>query len=667
MNIPKRLLFITTTGVLFSLNVLAGPQPGYNQGASLPAQFDVVIDATEYGVVANDGVDDVPAIQAIIDGLVDSTTTLTAIKLPAGVVDFNQELHIDKSGVVIVGAGNDPQSGTQVVVNPWTPYGVDAENAPDFDKKYWPGFAAFRVETRIKHPNEPAYEGSINFHWKHSINFAEPAKQGDTSVKLSARKASEFSTGDIIYVGAATDDLFLDMAQVPLYRRSASHIETGHMRTQLFRVLAVDVATDTVVLDRPLEFDVPLSNEHNYKSRAMPVTAVSNFGIQELYLTMKPQGSACEGHNSDEYSESNPMGVLYRYENVCAENAIHGIVMKWVNNGWVDNVNIEMIGSHPIVTEFAKDITISNNQINGSWNKGAGGNGYLRGSKLYDSWIHHNDIRNIRHLALQWSATGNIVENNYLNMDLNLHGGWERNNLIRNNTIEVPFEHRNWANGSPEPGSTWQPIWIGSGDHASKWSGPTGPNNVFVNNIMKKAESEGASVSPWGLFDEPGVEYAFNWDGIRFKHLNDGGEPVPTWDQGIAEGVYAQIPDSGVSVAGGSWLRPMTTPVEPDEPIEPPIPDSCSNVLNYVWKTYNELVLDREDCIVIDRDLTGKTIQVWDSDENPSCDFRGNVKSIDGSGVLNVASNYVSSKSFTGSVIKFESDNNCGFVKFRAY
>lgn len=642
--------------------------PGYNQGGVLPNQFDNIIIATDHGVVANDGQDDAAALQAIIDGLESSSDTLTLIQLPSGLLHLADEVHIDKSGVVIAGTGSESSSGTNIVVLPWSPYGVDSSNAPDFDKKYWPGFGAFRVETRQKHANEQNYEGSINFHWKHSIEFSDIAREGDTSVQLESGAASKFSVGDLIYIGAASDDAFLDMGQVPADRRTASHIKTGHMRTQMFNVIAVDIASETVTLDRPLEFDIPLSNENGYVSRAMPVTAIKNFGLQDFSLTMDVTGTSCEGYNTELFSDLNPNGVLHRYENLCAENAIHGIILKWVQGGWVDNVKIDMIGSHPIVSEFAKDITISNNTIDGSWNKGAGGNGYIRGSKLYDSWIHNNDIVNIRHLALQWSATGNIVEHNNLNVDLNLHGGWERNNLIRNNTITVPFEHRSWSNGAPEPSATWQPIWIGSGDHASKWSGPTGPNNVFVNNTLEKAKSEGASISRWGLFDSVDVEYAVNWDGTQYTHVNIDGNPVESWNQEIAEGVYNQIPSSGISTLGGSWSRPTTeNPSEPEEPTEPPVLEGCEVITNYSWKDKHEVIISANGCLQTDRDLDGKTVQAWDSDENSSCDFRGTISSVDGTGSINVTSNYVDGKTLTGSLVQFVSNNGCNYLKFRAY
>lgn len=664
MNVNTLAILIPLT--LYSASGLSAP--GYKQGAVLPTTFQNTIYAVEHGVIADDGIDDSAALQAIIDHEVNaSTSNNTVIVLPKGTINLSDEIHIDKSGLVIKGAGSDPATGTEIVVKSWSPYGVDASNAPDFDKKYWPGFGVFRVETREKHVKEPAYEGSVNFHWKHSIEFAQPAKMGDTTIFLESGKAGEFSQGDLIYVGAASDKAFLDKGQVPESRRSGSHIKTGHMRTQIFKVAAVNTGNNTVTLDGALEFDIPLNNESGYNSRVMPISAVENFGLQDFFLTMDTKGSHCEGYNRNQFSASNPNGVLYRYENVCAQDAIHGIILKWAYNGWVDNVHIDMIGSHPIVSEFAKAVTISNNMIDGSWNKGAGGNGYVRGSKLYNSWIHNNDIRNIRHLALQWSATGNVVENNTLNVDMNFHGGWERNNLVRYNDIAVPYEHRSWSNGTPESGATWQPIWVGSGDHASKWSGPTGPNNVLVNNTLKKAKNSGASITRWGLFDEPDVEYALNWDGSNYQHLNINGEPIATWNQTLAEGVHQQIPTSGVTVAGGSWPPEGVDPEEPVEPVDPPVSEGCDAVAQYSWGQKMELDLSQAACLAIDRDLTGKTVQVWDSDANSNCDFRGTLSSVDGSGSISVTSNYVSGNTLSGKLVKFSARNNCQYVKFRSY
>jgi hypothetical protein len=489
--------------------------PGYRSGQDLPTTVAQTIMAQDHGVIANDGFDDSASIQAIIDAIDinNSPSNLIKIQLPAGEINIGQEVHVDRSGIIIQGAGNNPVTGTKIVVNSWQPYNVAGDNAPDFDKKFWPGFAAFRTETRLKHQNEQNYEGSINFHWKHSIEFGQPASIGDTVLTLDSSGGNKFDAGDLIYVGAANDDAFLNFGQVPSSKRNNKNIRIGHMRTQIFVVTAVNQGDNEVTIDRPLEFDIPLQSSGGYNSRVMPVTAVQGVGYRDFYLTMDNAGTACAANNPGIYdSSSNPNGVGFRYENVCAADAIHGIIFKFAYNGFIDNVALEMTGSHPIVTEFAKNMTFSDNTINGSWNKGAGGNGYFRGSKLYNSHIVGNTIENVRHLTLQWSATGNLVENNTMNVDFNLHGGWERNNIIRNNTISVPFEHRSWSSGAPGSG-TWQPIWYASGDHASNWAGPTGPNNAFLNNTLKKAKTQGAAITTWGLFDTPNTTYRFEWFG----------------------------------------------------------------------------------------------------------------------------------------------------------
>ena len=602
----KKTYTLLALSCLSSVNAYAAP--GYHEGASLPTTSAQTIYAASHGVIADDGQDDAAALQAIIDSINinNNANNLVTIKLPTGVINLHDEVHIDRSGIIIEGAGSNPTTGTSIVINSWSPYGTASDGSPDFDKKYWPGFGAFRVETRLEHPNEPAYEGSINFHWKHGIEFDQTASIGDTTLHLENNAAKLFSAGELIYVGAANDNAFLDLGEVPEAKRSKGHIETGHMRTQIFKVVSTNESNDTVTIDKPLEFDIPITSESGYKSRVMPVTAVEEIGFRNFHLTMDNAGTDCAAFNAGEYdSETNPNGVNHRYHNMCPEDAIHGLIFKWAYNGWVENVNLEMLGSHPIVTEFAKNITFLNNTINGSWNKGAGGNGYFRGSKLYDSLIKGNDIKNVRHLTLQWSATGNIVEDNNLNEDLNLHGGWERNNIIRNNTIKVPFLHRSWTDGQPGNG-TWQPIWYASGDHASNWAGPTGPHNLFINNTLEKELSEGAGISPWGLFDTPNQEYIFGWDGTGFQHLNIDNEPVTSWTQEIAETVYAQMPNSGVT---GSSVPTVTFDYQKGDVIEAELFDSAigtvttSSVVGYINKgdgmIYENVKFDGIDAITL--------------------------------------------------------------------
>lgn len=452
-------------------------EPGYQNGSALPENYSRTIIAANNGVIANDGRDDAKALQDIIDNISinNSPSNLIRILLPKGEINIGDEIHVDRSGIVIEGAGNNPETGTKIVVTSWKPYEIASNNAPDFDKKFWPGFAAFRTETRIMHPKKNQYEGGINFHWNHSIELEKPAKMGDTVIAINQDVEDNFAIGDLVYVGAASDTDFINSSGIIDSKRNNSSVRTGHMRTQIFKVVAVNTQTDEITIDKPLEFDIELQGESGYSSRVMPVKAIENVGYRNFYMTMDNAGTNCADLNDGIFNNSNPNGVRLRYLNLCAESAIHGLIFKWAYNGFVENVKVEMIGSHPIVTEFAKNMTFKDNLLDGSWNKGAGGNGYFRGSKLYDSVIDGNRIENLRHLTLQWSATGNVVKNNYLNVDINLHGGWERNNIIHNNTSRIPFEHRSWDTRKQEPSNgTWQPVWYASGDHATNWSGPTG-------------------------------------------------------------------------------------------------------------------------------------------------------------------------------------------------
>src|SRR5690606_34770149 len=126
---------------------------------------------------------------------------------------------------------------------------------PVIDGKTWPGYAAFRVETRIKHPDEPNYEGSINFHWKSGVKVAGSGggTQGSNKIYLASGGGSKFQVGQTIYVGACNTVEFLKATHV-----KPEDYRNEHMRTQMFKVTAI--SGDTLTIDKPLEFDIPYSN-----------------------------------------------------------------------------------------------------------------------------------------------------------------------------------------------------------------------------------------------------------------------------------------------------------------------------------------------------------------------------------------------------------------------
>jgi chitodextrinase len=516
---------------------------GYKGGQAIPTG-GTIIDLMTKGITANDGVDDSAALQAVIDDIRSGVlkdvngnpfgeSNRAILKLPAGQVDLNKQIRVDANGITLRGAGKDPATGTKIVFAPPSTYTSDA-GLPVIDGKIWPGYGAFRVETREKHPNEPNYEGSINFHWKSGVQVASTGggTQGSDQVYLASGTGSNFSVGDTIYVGAANTVEFYEMMQAP-----STYWVNQHMRSQMFKVTAVN--GDTLTIDKPLEFDIPYSNNGQiggttYYSKVMPITIVSGVGFEDFYFTQTLDHTEYSTKNANDYDpNTNPDGVGLKYTNGAPEYALHGIVFKWAKDSWVKGVQTYMTGSHPIVTEFAKNIEITDNIVYGAWNKGKGGHGYVRGSKLWDSKIVNNTIDRIRHVTLQWSASGNVIAGNTISVDLNLHGGWERRNLIERNTVNVPFEHSSWGEG--EGGAdilegTWYPIWYGAGPHASKWSGATGYQNVYFNNVMKKQETEDGAYVAYAPYDRSNTIYQIGWDGSAWAHLEKPtGTFISTW------------------------------------------------------------------------------------------------------------------------------------------
>lgn len=545
---------------------------GYKGGAPLPTG-GTVIDLAAKGVKANDGKDVSDALQAVIDAIRSGSLTVNGAKVsetnrailqfPAGEINLSKFIRADASWVTFRGAGTDPATGTKIVFRPASTYTSD-NGLPVIDGKLWPGYGAFRVEDRDKDPGEPDYEGSINFHWKSGVKVANAGggTKGGNQIKLASGGGKKFKTGDTVYVGAANTADFYQMMGAP-----QNYWINQHMRSQMFKVTSL--SGDTLTIDKPLEFDIPYSNGGailgtTYYSKVMPIKLVEGVGFENFYFTQDISYTPYSNKNVNDYDPvTNPNGVGLKYTNEAPEYAIHAIVFKWAQNGWVKGIRTYMTGSHPIVTEFARYMEFRDNVIFGSWNKGKGGHGYFRGSKLYDSKIMNNTIDRVRHLTLQWSATGNVVSGNTMTVDMNLHGGWERRNLIENNVITVPFRHRSWGEGEggAEPeGGTWYPIWYGAGPHASKWSGSTGEQNVFFNNTMSKQETDGGSYTTYAPYNDPHRIYQIGWDGSKWTHLEKpAGTLISTWtdnekvDYALApnKGVYDCLTFSGTSLLGG--------------------------------------------------------------------------------------------------------------------
>jgi hypothetical protein len=513
--------------------------------------------------------DDSAGLQGAIDRIRDVCSPdgaydrLSLIELPAGQLDIARQIAVDADYLIIRGAGADPTAGTRIVFRPdeTTRYDALTDDGSDWDESgmthedgkggwIWPGRGLFRVQSREVHEDyqdaydtAPAdrrdlFEGTVNVHWKSGLKLREApggdgfaARTGDTVVHLADNaKLDDLAPGGWVNIRAANSlEFYEQQAALP----TDHELQNLHMRQQIFAVAAVDPEERTLTLDKPLEFDVPVDSTSDgsdeidgktYESKAAPlVDPVVGVGFEGF-------------HFGQVVPDGDPAAAAHEYGNLAPAYEMHGIVFKWAVDGWVRNTASYLTGSHPIVTEEAKNLQIEGNYFDGSWNKGKGGNGYLRGSRVWDSLYAGNVLRNLRHATFQWSASGNVFIGNDTDSDLNLHGGWERNNLFEANTVNVPYEHRPGscsANCGGEGGAdddddtAWFPVWWGAGQKAVKWSGATGPRNVFFGNTFTKQLEEGGEATPYRPSTDAVV---FGWDGTGYAHLSEAdGTPIDDW------------------------------------------------------------------------------------------------------------------------------------------
>ncbi|MEJ2852050.1 MULTISPECIES: cellulose binding domain-containing protein [unclassified Saccharothrix] len=573
---------------------------GYRGGQNLPTEADHTSNAAcritpeelaALGVRPNDGADDTGGLQSAIDTIRTSCspsagyTNLSLITLPPGTLDVTRELFVDADFLTLRGS-----TGTRVVYRPDTNtrYDTLTPDGSDWDEDgmtcgsgpkggwLWPGRGLFRVQSQQVHssytsgctaPNRAdLVKGTVNVHWKAGVALSAPSRKGESVVRVV--RTTGFTVGGLVNVRAANSMKFYEEQQA---LPTDWPLQNLHMRQRIHGVVAV--GSGQITLDTPLEFDLPVDSTSDgsapidgtvYASKASPlVDPVVGVGFENFSFGLELNGLPKLGGGT--YSVSRDDAV-HDYGNIAPEYSMHGIVFKWAADSWVRGMTIEMVGSHPIVTEEAKNIQVVGNTMDGSWNKGKGGNGYLRGSRVWDSLYAGNTTRDLRHFTFQWSASKNVVIGNDFDSDLNLHGGWERHNLFELNTVRVPYDHRSGsctANCGEEGGggpddSTWYPIWWGAGKKAVKWSGATGPQNVFFNNDLAKQTTPGGAYVPY--YASQSTVYQFGWNGSSYQHLAQAGTPIPDWARRetldyTGSGVHTALTDPGPSL----FLKSLST------------------------------------------------------------------------------------------------------------
>lgn len=131
----------------------------------------------------------------------------------------------------------------------------------------------------------------------------------------------------------------------------------------------------------------------------------------------------------------------------------------------INNLILLYAPRHPLNLDTVYKANINNLFVDGAWNKGKGGMGYVRIARTFFSNFSNIIAKNIRHFTIQWSSAYNHFSKLKLYVDLNLHGGYPHHNTITNVEFHLPDYH------------PWPPVYLTPNNAC--YAPPNGPNNVI--------------------------------------------------------------------------------------------------------------------------------------------------------------------------------------------
>jgi glycosyltransferase Alg8 len=358
-------------------------------------------------IIANDGRDDAPAINRAVAAYKGPGPLV--VTLPEGVLDIMTPVVINRSDVTIRGAGPDR---THLVVNLTNP-------------------AAAAIEVS-------GSKGPVIGRLSHDVQAA------DTMAGVSLDRPT--AAGQVLLLSQPNTERFFKQIESRRWRRPYPAIRQTLVR-----------------LNRPsTDKQLYLAREIGSRFDGGQTTVSLVEPVSKVVLKGFTIRQVIDGHDSAE--------VRGIYENRFGNYAVDGIVFRWAHFCRVEHVAIRDAGRHPLVFENSLECSARDLSIRGAWNKGPGGNGYLKLSRTYHCRLTDITVSDIRHITLQWSSAYNLLRGIRSAVDINFHGGGEHHNRVEQVVFSIPAYH------------PWQPVVVT--DRDARWAPPSGPDNAFESRLL---------------------------------------------------------------------------------------------------------------------------------------------------------------------------------------
>ncbi len=147
-----------------------------------------------------------------------------------------------------------------------------------------------------------------------------------------------------------------------------------------------------------------------------------------------------------------------RYENLFPNYRVDLIRLQWTAHCKIKELVLLHAGRHALNLDGNYGIEVKDITVDGAWNKGKKGNGYIKIARTFHSIFENITANRIRHLTIQWSSAGNLLSRLHLGVDINFHGGYSHDNTVTDVTFHIPPCHR-WQKGitTTPPDAQWAP------------------------------------------------------------------------------------------------------------------------------------------------------------------------------------------------------------------
>ncbi|MBC7436721.1 MAG: hypothetical protein H7332_11705 [Bdellovibrionales bacterium] len=178
--------------------------------------------------------------------------------------------------------------------------------------------------------------------------------------------------------------------------------EFPHLRQALLRVVAVNGAA--LQLEQPAGIAFSAGSSKAWQVNALTDVVLAGFTIEQRN------------------GERRIADVAHRYDNLAPEVGVDGLALNWTAGALVEDVAVINAGRNPVSFENSLAFVLRSCTLDGAWNKGDGGSGYLRIARGYRGEVKDYQVRNIRHIALQWSSAFNHIHDVVTEVDVNFHG-----------------------------------------------------------------------------------------------------------------------------------------------------------------------------------------------------------------------------------------------------